>query len=184
MIGIEHLVGGIDHVLFVVGLVLFIRSPLVLFKTITAFTVAHSITLALSILGFVSLAQAPVKAVNALSVVFLARVLAQPEELRSVLARSSPWLMAFIFGLLHGLSFAGVLREIGLPEDALFSSLLLFNIGIEIVQIVVVGTLICGLRLWRKVRERLNLSPRLIDSSAALAMGTVAMYWTIDRSLV
>ena len=77
-----------------------------------------------------------------------------------------------------------MLREIGLPEDALFSSLLLFNIGIEIGQIIVVGILICGLWLWRKVSEGLNLSPRLIDSSAAYAMGTVAMYWTIDRTLI
>ena len=184
VIGIEHLVGGIDHVLFVIGLVLFIHSPWMLFKTITAFTVAHSITLALSILGFVSLAQAPVEAVIALSIVFLARELAQPEELRSVLTRSSPWLMAFIFGLLHGLGFAGVLREIGLPEDALFSSLLLFNIGIEIGQIIVVSILICGLWLWRKVSEGLNLSPRLIHSSAAYTMGTVAMYWTVDRTLI
>ena len=92
--------------------------------------------------------------------------------------------MAFIFGLLHGLGFAGVLREIGLPEDALFGSLLLFNIGIEIGQIIVVGILIFGLWLWRKVSEGLNLSPRLIDSGAAYAMGTVAMYWTIDRTLI
>ena len=183
VIGIEHLVGGIDHVLFVIGLVLFIHSPWMLFKTITAFTVAHSITLALSILGFVSLARAPVEAVIALSIVFLARELAQPEELRSVLTRSSPWLMAFIFGLLHGLGFAGVLREIGLPKDTMFSSLLLFNIGIEIGQIIVVSILICGLWLWRKVSEGLNLSPHLFDSSAAYAMGTVAMYWTFDRTL-
>ena len=101
-----------------------------------------------------------------------------------MLTRSNPWLMAFIFGLLHGLGFAGVLRENGLPEDAQFSSLLQFNIGIEIGQIIVVGNLICALRLWRKVSEGLNLSPRLIDSGASYAMGTVAMYWTIDRTLI
>ena len=184
MIGIEHLIGGIDHVLFVIGLVLFIRSPWMLLKTITAFTLAHSITLALSILGIVSLPQAPVEAVIALSIVFLARELAQPEEQRSALTRSSPWLMAFAFGLLHGLGFAGVLREIGLPEDALFSSLLLFNVGIEIGQIIVVGILIFALWLWRKVSDGLSLSPRLLNSSAAYVMGSVAMYWTIDRTLL
>ena len=184
MIGIEHLIGGIDHVLFVIGLVLFIRSPWMLLKTITAFTIAHSITLALSILGIVSLPQAPVEAVIALSIVFLARELAQPEAQRSALTRSSPWLMAFAFGLLHGLGFAGVLREIGLPEDALFSSLLLFNVGIEIGQIIVVGILIFALWLWRKVCNGLSLSPRLLNSSAAYVMGSVAMYWTIDRTLL
>ena len=184
MIGIEHLIGGIDHVLFVIGLVLFIRSPWMLLKTITAFTVAHSITLALSILGIVSLPQAPVEAAIALSIVFLARELAQPEGQRSALTRSSPWLMAFAFGLLHGLGFAGVLREIGLPEDALFSSLLLFNVGIEIGQIMIVGILFLALYLWRKVSARLALSPRLLNTSAAYAMGSVAMYWTIDRTLL
>ena len=184
MIGIEHLIGGIDHVLFVIGLVLFIRSPWMLLKTITAFTLAHSITLALSILGIVSLPQAPVEAVIALSIVFLARELAQSEEQRSALTRSSPRLMAFAFGLLHGLGFAGVLREIGLPEDALFSSLLLFNVGIEIGQIIVVGILIFALWLWRKVTDGLSLSPRVLNSSAAYVIGSVAMYWSIDRILL
>ena len=184
MIGVEHLVGGIDHVLFVIGLVLFISSPWMLLKTITAFTVAHSITLALSILGIVSLAQAPVEAVIALSIVFLARELARPGDKRSTLTRSSPWLMAFVFGLLHGLGFAGVLREIGLPEDALFTSLLLFNVGIELGQIFVVLVLVSVLWLWRKVSETLRLQPQLMHLVAAYAMGSVATYWTIDRTLV
>ena len=184
MIGVEHLVGGIDHVLFVIGLVLFIHSPWMLLKTITAFTIAHSITLALSILGIVSLAQAPVEAVIALSIVFLARELAQPEERRSSLTRSSPWLMAFVFGLLHGLGFAGVLREIGLPEDALFTSLLFFNVGIELGQLFVVLVLISALWLWRKISGRLRLQPQSMYLIAAYAMGSVATYWTIDRTLV
>ena len=134
MIGVEHLVGGIDHVLFVIGLVLFISSPWMLLKTITAFTCRPQHYTCLSILGIVSLAQAPVEAVIALSIVFLARELARPADKRSTLTRSSPWLMAFVFGLLHGLGFAGVLREIGLPEDALFTSLLLFNVGLNWVK--------------------------------------------------
>ena len=92
--------------------------------------------------------------------------------------------MAFVFGLLHGLGFAGVLREIGLPEDALFSSLLLFNVGIEIGQIMIVGILFLALYLWRRASARLALSPRLLNTSAAYAMGSVAMYWTIDRTLL
>ena len=184
MIGVEHLVGGIDHVLFVIGLVLFIHSPWMLLKTITAFTIAHSITLALSVMNVVSLAQAPVEAVIALSIVFLARELAQPEENRSALTRTSPWLMAFIFGLLHGLGFAGALSEIGLPEDALFTSLLLFNLGIELGQILVVFALGFVLWLWRKVNQGLNLRPDLVHRLAAYTMGSAAMYWTIDRTLI
>ena len=183
MIGIEHLVGGIDHVLFVVGLVLFIHSPWMLLKTITAFTIAHSITLTLSILQLVSLPQAPVEAVIALSIVFLARELAQPEGKRSALTRSSPWLMAFVFGLLHGLGFAGVLREIGLPEDALFSSLLLFNLGIELGQIMVIVALLGALWLWRQLSERLSLTTQGAYTFAAYAMGCTATYWTIDRTV-
>jgi hypothetical protein len=184
MIGVEHLVGGIDHVLFVIGLVLFIHSPWMLLKTITAFTIAHSITLALSVMNVVSLAQAPVEAVIALSIVFLARELAQPEERRSVLTRTSPWLMAFIFGLLHGLGFAGALSEIGLPEDALFTSLLLFNLGIELGQILVVFALVFVLWLWRKVNQGLSLRPDLVHRLAAYTMGSAAMYWTIYRTLI
>ncbi|MDG1704942.1 MAG: HupE/UreJ family protein [Pseudomonadales bacterium] len=184
MIGVEHLVGGIDHVLFVIGLVLFVHSPWMLLKTITAFTIAHSITLALSVMNVVSLAQAPVEAVIALSIVFLARELAQPEERRSALTRTSPWLMAFIFGLLHGLGFAGALSEIGLPEDALFTSLLLFNLGIELGQILVVFALVFVLWLWRKVNQGLSLRPDLVHRLAAYTMGSAAMYWTIDRTLI
>lgn len=184
MIGVQHLVGGIDHVLFVVGLVLFIHSPWVLLKTITAFTLAHSITLALSITNTVSLAQAPVEAVIALSIVFLARELAQPIERRSALTRTSPWLMAFIFGLLHGLGFAGALSEIGLPDDALFTSLLLFNLGIELGQILVVLTLVIMLWLWHKATQALRLGSNVVHPLAAYVMGSAAMYWTIDRTLI
>ena len=184
MIGVEHLVGGIDHVLFVIGLVLFIHSPWMLLKTITAFTVAHSITLALSVTNVVSLAQGPVEAIIALSIVFLARELAQPEAERSALTRTTPWLMAFVFGLLHGLGFAGALSDIGLPEDAVFTSLLLFNLGIELGQIIVVLALIFTLWLWRKASAAWNLGQHLVHQAAAYIMGSAAMYWTIDRTLV
>ena len=105
-LGVEHLVFGIDHVLFVVGLVLFIPSRWALLKTITAFTLAHSITLALSVLELVRLPQGPVEAVIALSILFLARELTMPEERRSALTRGRPWIMALLFGLLHGFGFA------------------------------------------------------------------------------
>tara|TARA_B110000971_G_C19936634_1_gene466672 strand:+ start:142 stop:1170 length:1029 start_codon:yes stop_codon:yes gene_type:complete len=184
VIGIEHLLGGIDHVLFVIGLVLFIRNPWSLLKTVTAFTVAHSITLGLSIYDVVALKQGPVEAVIALSIVFLARELAQKPEQRSVLTQGQPWLMAFFFGLLHGLGFAGALTDIGLPEDAILSSLLLFNIGIELGQLVIIGLFLVIAWLWQKLTQRFNLRESYLYSIAAYGMGIVATFWTIDRTLV
>lgn len=184
VIGIEHLLAGIDHVLFVIGLVLFIRNPWSLLKTVTAFTVAHSITLGLSIYDVVALEQGPVEAVIALSIVFLARELAQKPEQRSLLTQGQPWLMAFFFGLLHGLGFAGALTDIGLPDDAILSSLLLFNVGIELGQLVIIGLFLCIAWLWQKLTQRFSLREEYLYSTAAYGMGIVATFWTIDRTLV
>lgn len=179
LIGTEHLLFGIDHVLFVIGLFLFIRRPLMLLKTITAFTVAHSLTLAISVLEIVQLDQGPIEAIIALSIVFLARELAQDEQHRSQLTQSSPWIMAFIFGLLHGLGFAGALRDIGLPEDTLWLALLLFNIGIELGQLLIVAVM--AVSFWLLTRW---VDSRSFIRIAAYGMGSVAVYWTIDRTLV
>lgn len=178
-IGVEHLVFGIDHVLFVVGLFLFIRAPLALLKTVTAFTVAHSITLALSVLGWVSLPQGPVEAIIALSILFLARELVLPEAQRSRLTQGAPWVMAFVFGLLHGLGFAGALSDIGLPEDALWISLLLFNIGLEIGQLGVIALMAAIVWLLGRVEWQTRFT-----QAAAWGMGCLAAYWTIDRTLL
>lgn len=184
VIGIEHLVLGLDHVLFVIGLVLFIRAPIMLLKTITAFTIAHSITLAMSIFELVSLPQGPVEAVIAISIVFLARELAQEEQRRSALTRSQPWAMAFAFGLLHGLGFAGALNDIGLPEDAIAMSLLLFNVGIELGQILIITAFLLLARLWHALTRRFNYNEAHLYTSAAFMMGILASYWAIDRTLV
>jgi hypothetical protein len=116
MLGVEHILGGIDHLLFVLALMLLIRDPWMLLKTITAFTLAHSITLTGVALGYLSLPQAPVEAVIALSIAFVARefILMKPGERR--LSEAYPWVVAFSFGLLHGFGFAGALKEIGLPH--------------------------------------------------------------------
>ena len=116
MLGVEHILGGIDHLLFVLALMLLIRDPWMLLKTITAFTLAHSITLTGAALGYLSLPQAPVEAVIALSIAFVARefILMKPGERR--LSEAYPWVVAFSFGLLHGFGFAGALKEIGLPH--------------------------------------------------------------------
>lgn len=176
VIGVEHLVFGVDHVLFVIGLFLFIRAPIALIKTITAFTVSHSITLALSVMELVKLDQGPIEVVIALSILFLARELVQDESKRSRLTLGRPWVMAFIFGLLHGLGFAGALADIGLPEDDLWLSLLLFNLGIEAGQIAV----ICLLAAITWALRRINWQ-QYFDKTAAWGMGYVAAYWTVDR---
>ena len=183
-IGIEHLLSGIDHVLFVVGLVLFIRKPWPLFTTVTAFTAAHSITLALATLGWVSLKQAPVEAIIALSIVFLARELAKPEKDRSPFTRAQPWVMAFGFGLLHGLGFAGALGEVGLPEDAVFWSLLLFNVGVEIGQLIIIAIFACFVWLSVRIARLAAFNETAIFRGSAYVMGSLAMYWTIDRTIL
>lgn len=188
-IGVEHLLFGIDHILFVVALVLYIQGLWPLLKTITAFTLAHSITLAISVLGLVSVPQAPVEAIIALSIVFLARELLLPVEHRSALTMRSPWIMAFGFGLLHGFGFAGALADIGLPREQLAGALLLFNIGIELGQLLVVALMLGVAWLLRRVLQTSQqgfgwpqTSP--VTFPAALILGSIAAYWTIDRILL
>ncbi len=178
-LGVEHLIFGIDHVLFVIGLVLFIPSRWALLKTITAFTIAHSMTLALSVLELVRLPQGPVEAVIALSILFLARELAMPEERRSALTRGRPWIMALLFGLLHGFGFAGALADIGLPREQLALSLLLFNIGIEVGQLLIIAALLALLWIARRIAGNVALAERAF----VYGMGCMAAYWTIDRVL-
>ena len=179
-LGIEHLIFGIDHVLFVIGLVLFIPNKWSLLKTITAFTLAHSITLALSVLELVKLPQGPVEAVIALSILFLARELTLPEASRSTLTRGRPWIMAFTFGLLHGFGFAGALADIGLPREQLALSLLLFNLGIELGQLMIIAGLVGTLWLARKAWTGVAG----VERAFVYIMGSLAAFWTIDRVLL
>jgi hydrogenase/urease accessory protein HupE len=181
VLGVEHLLSGADHILFVVGLVLLIGKRWTLLQTITAFTLAHSITLAVSVLGLIVLPQAPVEAVIALSILFLARELVLAENHRSAITRSKPWLMAFAFGLLHGFGFAGALAEIGLPQEQLAATLLLFNIGIEIGQLVVICTLLSVAWLLSSIRHMPTRWYPLARKGYASAMGVAAAFWTIDR---
>lgn len=176
-LGIEHLLAGYDHVLFVLGLLLLINSVRSLLITITCFTLAHSITLALSVLGWVSLSQAAVEACIALSIVLLAREALTKSE---TLLKKQPWLAAFAFGLLHGFGFAGALRDIGLPDENLWIALLSFNVGIELGQLLLVGIwVVLG---W--MATRLLASPKLtlrFQTVAAYAIGSMAIYWTLQR---
>ncbi|MEM1433409.1 MAG: HupE/UreJ family protein [Pseudomonadota bacterium] len=187
VLGIEHLLFGIDHVLFVVLLVFYVQGAWPLLKTVTAFTVAHSLTLSAAALDWVRLPQGPVEAMIALSILYLARELMLPRERRSLLTQQSPWLMAFAFGLLHGFGFAGALKDIGLPGDLLWLALLLFNVGVELGQLALIAVLLSGAWLAQRLLQGLPASTDLwrqrLNGSALLGAGCIAGYWTIDRCL-
>lgn len=179
LLGIEHILSGVDHLLFVLGLILLVRGWWMLIKTITAFTIAHSITLVLATLGFVNVPSAPVEAAIALSIVFLAVEVVNGYRGRLSLTHRQPWLVAFGFGLLHGLGFAGALSEIGLPPAEVPLALLFFNIGVEIGQLMfVAAVLVC---LWIGSRVGLML-PRRAVLVPAYMLGVVATYWFFERS--
>ncbi len=174
-LGIEHILSGIDHLAFVLGLLLLVPGLVNLLKTITAFTVAHSVTLAAAILGYVHVPSAPVEAVIALSIVFLAREIVVD---RVGLSRRLPWLVAAIFGLVHGLGFAGGLSEIGLPENEIPMALLMFNLGVEVGQVAFVALALSLLNLSRRVVTRAQEGLRRIS---AYAIGGLASFWLIER---
>ena len=174
-IGVEHILAGIDHLFFVAGLLLLIGFTRKLLWTITSFTVAHSLTLALSVLDLVRIPQPPVEATIALSIVFLA---SECLSNRPTLIRRAPWLVAFVFGLLHGLGFAGALLETGLPKGSTTLALVCFNLGIELGQL---GLIALAYVVWRLLRDRVpSMSLRQIT---VYAMGSLAAFWTIERVL-
>jgi hydrogenase/urease accessory protein HupE len=177
-LGIEHILLGIDHLLFVFALLLIVKGWRRLVGTITAFTVAHSITLAAATLGYVNVPQAPVEAVIALSILFLATEIIHMLQGRTGLAQRYPWLVAFIFGLLHGFGFAGALTEIGLPPSDIPLALLFFNVGVEVGQLIfVAGVLLIGMLLKRFFTQPLRWGETLIT----YIIGSVAAFWTIER---
>ena len=176
--GVIHILEGFDHLLFLLALMLIVTGFFELVKTITAFTVAHSITLALATLGVVHFPTAPTEAVIALSIVFLAAEVVRKRRGAVVLTERYPWVVAFGFGLVHGLGFAGALSEIGIPQDEVPLALVMFNLGVETGQlafVIVVALILFGAR-------RLPVSPprgawRLVP----YAIGGFAAFWTIQR---
>ena len=177
-LGVEHLLFGFDHILFVIGLLFYVRSPWRLVGVITSFTVAHSITLALSSLGVVRLSGAPVEAVIALSILFLAVELLRPEDRRSPITSKRPWLIAFAFGLLHGFGFAGALAEIGLPQRAIALALFLFNVGVEVGQLMVVVVVLAVVAALGRTGV---VVPEMIKRVPIYATGTIAAFWFVER---
>jgi hydrogenase/urease accessory protein HupE len=177
-LGVEHILTGFDHLLFVLGLVLLSPGLRQLFWAITAFTAAHSLTLAAATLGFVHVPQRAVEAVIALSIVFVAAEIIHARHGRVSLAARAPWLVAFAFGLLHGFGFAGALSEIGMPQGYIPAALLFFNLGVEAGQLAFVLAVLvtaAGLRrIWRPLPGWAPLvHPYLI--------GSLAMFWVIQR---
>jgi len=177
-LGVEHILLGIDHLLFVLALLMITRGTWLLIRTVTAFTVAHSITLALATLGYVHVPSAPVEALIALSIVFVAVEIVRLGQGRDGLTARAPWLVAFTFGLLHGLGFAGALSEVGLPEGHIPVALLFFNVGVEIGQLLFIATMLCLFALIRRIPVPL---PRWTALAAPYAIGSVAMFWVIER---
>jgi hydrogenase/urease accessory protein HupE len=178
LLGVEHILGGIDHLLFVLALMLLIREPWMLVKTITAFTLAHSITLAGAALGWFSLPQAPVEAVIALSIAFVASELLRQRPGERRLSQAYPWVIAFVFGLLHGFGFAGALKEIGLPQGDVPLALLAFNFGVEAGQLLFVAAVVA---LWRSLTALTRAPPEPVRFVLAYAIGTAATVWLIER---
>jgi hypothetical protein len=180
-LGVEHLVLGLDHILFVLGLVLLVQGWRSLIWVITAFTLAHSLTLGLSMLGRISAPSAVVEAIIALSILFVAIELLQPPEKRSALAARYPQAMAFGFGLLHGFGFAGVLGEIGLPRDVELAALALFNIGLEVGQLLVVAAMVLFMRFVKPALLAHEKWAPALQQVPIIAIGGISVYWLLDR---
>jgi hydrogenase/urease accessory protein HupE len=178
LLGIEHILTGFDHLSFVLGLLLLVRSRLTLIKTITAFTVAHSLTLAAAALGFVHVNPSVIEALVAFSIVFVALELARAHRGQYGLTAQIPWLIAFTFGLLHGFAFAGSLAQIGLPEHNIPLSLLLFNVGVELGQLLFVGAVLLLIALLNRLPRRL---PNWTTWIPPYAIGGLASFWVIQR---
>jgi hypothetical protein len=177
-LGVDHILSGIDHLLFVLALMLLIHNPWTLAKTITAFTVAHSITLAGASLGYFSLPQKPVEATIALSIAFVAREIIKIRPGEQRLSESYPWVVAFAFGLLHGLGFAGALKEIGLPQVDVPLALLTFNLGVESGQLLFVAIVLAI--VWA-ARAFVTLPVMPVRLIAAYLIGTTSIVWLVDR---
>ena len=180
VLGVNHILFGIDHLLFVLALLILVKGTRTLVWTITAFTLAHSLTLAMATIGLVGVSQAPVEAVIALSIVFVASEIVHVSQGRPGLTQRRPWIVAFVFGLLHGFGFAGALSEIGLPEQSIPVALLLFNVGVELGQLGFIGAVILA---YRVLKPYLIAHRMWANQVAGYLIGSVAAYWTIERTV-
>jgi len=179
-LGIEHILTGFDHLCFVLALILIVGFNRRLVWTVTAFTLAHSITLALATLGVIHIPRPPVEATIALSIVFVANEVVQQQRGRAGWAARWPWLVAFCFGLLHGLGFAGALAEIGLPANSIPLALVFFNIGVEVGQLLFIAAVFAATRLLLlAAASRIEL--RRAAFVPAYVIGGLSTFWVIER---
>ena len=188
-LGVEHILLGFDHLLFVLALLFLVAGWRRLVATITAFTMAHSLTLAAATFGWVQVPQAPVEAVIALSIMFVAVEILHHQKGKAGIATRKPWIVAFIFGLLHGLGFAGALREVGLPDDAIPLALAFFNVGVEAGQLLFVATVFLLFQLFGQlmnrhgaIAEHPSLPGAAVSRPASYVIGTLAAFWLIERT--
>ena len=180
-LGIQHIQLGVDHLLFVLGLMLIVSDRWTLLKTITSFTVAHSITLAIATLGYASAPLPPLSAAIALSILFLGPEIVRVWRGETSLTIRHPWVVAFAFGLLHGFGFASGLTAMGLPKAEIPLALLLFNVGVEIAQIAFVVLILLLVLAFRKLEIRW---PAWVRALPGYAVGSLGAYWTIQRMVL
>ncbi len=182
VLGVEHILLGLDHLLFVLALLLLVQGLRRVIATITAFTLAHSLTLAGATLGFVHIPGQPIEAVIALSIVFVASEIIRSRQGKPGLTERYPWGVAFTFGLLHGFGFAGALAEIGLPQHSIPIALMFFNVGVEIGQLLFVASVFATIALSRRITLRINVpQPAWAWAVPPYAIGSLAAYWVIQR---
>ncbi len=180
-LGITHILLGFDHLLFVFALLLIVKNMRRLLWTITAFTLAHSLTMVVATLGIVHLPSAPVEAVIALSIIFLAMEIIHEKQGKIGLTSRYPWIIAFIFGLLHGFGFAGALAEIGLPQQAITLALIFFNIGVELGQLMFVATIVFIVVILQRLTYPAVLNK--LQTVVVYMIGGISSFWLIERTL-
>ncbi|MFI5156798.1 MAG: HupE/UreJ family protein [Chitinophagales bacterium] len=184
-LGIEHILTGIDHLLFVLALIIITGGGWKLVKTVTAFTISHSITLTLATLGYVHIPQQPVEAVIALSIVFVAAEIIRTNDGKQGITARAPWIVALLFGLMHGLGFASGLRDAGLPVGHIPTALLFFSIGVELGHFLFIGFVLLVLALMHRAILKIKFinQQRLAKIQLALpyVIGSVAMFWVVQR---
>ena len=180
VLGVEHILTGIDHLLFVLALLILTRGGWLLIKTVTAFTVSHSLTLTAATLGWVHVPPPPVEACIALSIMFVASEILRVREGEQTVTARMPWLVAFVFGLMHGLGFAGGLSEAGLPESHIPVALLFFSSGVEVGHFMFIGAV---LAVWKLARSAPIALPSWAELIPPYAIGGIAVFWFIERTL-
>jgi hydrogenase/urease accessory protein HupE len=180
VLGVEHILTGLDHLLFVLALIIITRGGWKLAKTVTAFTLSHSVTLTAATLGFVHVPQRPVEAVIALSIVFVAAEIVRMRRGIKSITFSAPWMVAFSFGLIHGLGFAGGLNDAGLPLAHIPTALLFFSLGVESGHFLFIGVVLSLMAMVRRARIPF---PRWTEFVPPYSIGAIAMFWVIQRTI-